>query len=149
VDLYLVRHGDAVTAAENPQRPLSLAGRRRVEQTARLALARDLAISKIYHSGILRAQETAEILAEHIMPAEGTAPLAGLLPDDDPAIVVTEFDSATESVLLVGHLPFLSRLAALLVNGDAERPVVDFFPATMVCCSRLAAQWKISWRIAP
>jgi phosphohistidine phosphatase len=72
-----------------------------------------------------------------------------LLPDDDPAIVVAEFDSATESVLLVGHLPFLSRLAALLVNGDAERPVVDFFPATMVCCSRLAAQWKISWRIAP
>jgi phosphohistidine phosphatase len=149
MDLYLVRHGDAVSVAENPQRPLSSGGRRRIEQTARLALEHKIRISMIYHSGILRAQETAEILAEHIMPASGVAQLSGLLPEDDPAMVKAEIDAATDSMLLVGHLPFLSRLAALLVNGDPERPVAEFFPATMVCCSRSAAQWKISWRIAP
>jgi phosphohistidine phosphatase len=149
MDLYLVRHGDAVSAVENPQRPLSSAGRRRVEQTARLALERKIQVSRIYHSGILRAQETAEILAEHIMPVSGIAPLSGLLPEDDPAMVKAEIDSATDSILLVGHLPFLSRFAALLVHGDPERPVVDFFPATIVCLSKLAARWKINWRIMP
>ena len=149
MDLYLVRHGDAVSAVENPQRPLSSAGRRRVEQTARLALERKIQVSRIYHSGILRAQETAEILAEHIMPVSGIAPLSGLLPEDDPAMVKAEIDSATDSILLVGHLPFLSRFAALLVHGDPERPVVDFFPATIVCLSKLAARWKINWRIVP
>jgi len=147
VNLYLVRHGDAVSAAENPQRPLSFEGRRRVEQTARLAGQRQVQVSRIWHSGILRAQETAEILAEHIIPAKGIGPVSGLLPEDDPAVIQAEFDDTTESTLLVSHLPFLSRLAALLVNGDAERPVVEFFPATMVCCNRLDACWKISWHI--
>jgi phosphohistidine phosphatase len=149
VDLYLVRHGDAVSAAENPARPLSLEGRRRVELTASLALERDIRISRIYHSGILRAQQTAEVLAARFGAVEAIAPLSGLLPEDDPAIVAAELDAHTASTLLVGHLPFLSRLAALLVNGDPERPVVEFFPATMVCCSRLNARWEVNWRIAP
>lgn len=149
MNLYLVRHGDAVSAAEDPRRPLSLQGRRRVEQTACLALERKAQVARIYHSGIWRAQETAEILAEHIVPESGVARLPGLLPEDDPVVIQAEFGDTTESIALVGHLPFLSRLAALLVNGDPERPVVEFFPATMVCCCRRAAQWEISWRIAP
>lgn len=147
MNLYLVRHGDAVSAAENPQRPLSSEGRRRVEQTARLALERKVQVSAIYHSGVLRAQETAEILAEHVKPASGTAQLSGLLPEDDPAAVRAEIDLATAPILLVGHLPFMSRLAGLLVSGDPEQAVVEFFPATMVCFDKSAARWKISWRI--
>jgi phosphohistidine phosphatase len=144
-----MRHGDAVSAAENPQRPLSLGGRQRVEKTARLAADRKVQVSRIYHSRILRAQETAEILARHIMPGAGIAPLSGLLPDDDPTALRAEFDGITDSILLVGHLPFLSRLAGLLVNGDTERAVVDFFPATMVYCSKSAGRWKMNWRITP
>jgi phosphohistidine phosphatase len=149
VNFYLVRHGDALTAAENPQRPLSPGGRRDVEQTARLALERGIEVSVIYHSGILRAKETAEILAKHIVSVATVAELCGLLPEDDPAIVKAELDSAGESILLVGHLPFLGRLAGLLVNGDPERPAAEFFPATMVCCARDATEWKILWQVAP
>lgn len=147
MNLYLVRHGDAVSAAEEPQRPLSSEGRRRVEQTARFALERKVQVSAIYHSGILRAQETAAILAKHIKPASGTAQLAGLLPEDDPAVAQAEIELRSDSILLVGHLPFMSRLAGLLVSGDPEQAVVEFFPATMVCFYRSAAQWKIGWRI--
>ena len=39
----------------------------------------------------------------------------------------------------------MSRLAGLLINGDPERPGVEFFPATMVCYVRSAARWKMSW----
>jgi phosphohistidine phosphatase len=149
VNFYLVRHGDALSAAENAQRPLSSEGRRRVEDIASLALERNIQVSAIYHSGILRAQETAEILAAHIIPAASVATLNGLLPEDDPAIIKAELEAAADSILLVGHLPFMSRLAGLLVNGDPERPAVEFFPATMVCCIRAAPQWKISWQLSP
>ena len=149
MNFYLVRHGDALTATENPQRPLSPGGRRGVEQTARLALARGIQVSVIYHSGILRAKETAEILAKHIVSVATVAELGGLLPEDDPAVVKAELDAAGESSLLVGHLPFLSRLAGLLVNGDPERPAAEFLPATMVCCARDATEWKIRWQVAP
>lgn len=146
---YLVRHGDAVAASENPKRPLSRAGRDAVEQIARLARERQVEVSAIYHSGILRAEETAEILAQQLMPPGGVKAIAGLLPDDDPVIGKAELETATEPIMLVGHLPYMGRLAALLVRGDMESPVIDFPPAGMVCCSRLAAQWKIEWHLAP
>jgi phosphohistidine phosphatase len=148
VNFYLVRHGDALSAAENPQRPLSSDGRRRVQQTAGMALERSIQVSVIYHSGILRAKETAEILAEGMSVAT-VAELSGLLPEDDPAIVKAELEAANDSIVLVGHLPFMSRLAGLLINGDPERPGVEFFPATMICYVRSTAQWKMSWVIAP
>jgi phosphohistidine phosphatase len=148
VKFYLVRHGDALSAAENPQRPLSPGGRSRVKQTARLALERSIQVSAIYHSGILRAKETAEILAEHISVAT-VAEFSGLLPEDDPSIMKAELDVANDSILLVGHLPFMSRLAGLLVNGDPERPVVEFLPAALVCFTRSAARWKMAWQVAP
>jgi phosphohistidine phosphatase len=149
VNIYLVRHGDALSAAENPQRPLSSDGRNRVRQTARLAVKRKIEVSAIYHSGILRAKETAEILASYIMPLPPVAPLPGLLPEDDPAIIQAEIEVAKTSMVLVGHMPFMSRLAGLLVNGDPERPVVELSPAMMVCCAKSNAQWKIGWQIAP
>lgn len=138
-----------MTAADNPLRPLSAAGRRHVEQTARLAVERNVQPSAIYHSGILRAAETAEILARHFPSLERVAQLSGLLPDDDPAIIKIELDFAADSLMLVGHLPFMSRLTGLLLHGDSERPAAEFLPASMVCCVKSAAEWKIRWQIAP
>ena len=149
MNFYLMRHGDALSPAENPQRPLSADGRRRVAQTARLAVERNVQVSVIYHSGILRAQENAEILAEHIRPAADVAQLSGLLPEDDPAIVKAELDGARDAILLIGHLPHIRRLAGLLINGDPERPVVEFSPAALVCVTRSAAQWKMAWQVVP
>jgi phosphohistidine phosphatase len=146
---YLVRHGEAVAASENPKRPLSQAGRAAVEQVARLARERQVKVSTIYHSGILRAEETAEILAQQLMPPGGVKAITGLLPDDDPMIEKAELETATEPIMLVGHLPHMGRLAALLVRGDIESPVIEFPAAALVCCSRVAAQWKIEWQLAP
>lgn len=116
---------------------------------ARHALARNVRVAAICHSGILRAQETAEIIAQYLSPPEGIRELAGLHPEDDPAFSKAELDAANEPVILVGHLPYMSRLAALLVNGDPDRPVIEFSPATMVCCSKVGTQWRIDWHVAP
>jgi phosphohistidine phosphatase len=72
-----------------------------------------------------------------------------LLPQDDPAIAQAELEAAGSPVMLVGHLPHLNRLAALLVCGDTERAVMEFAPATLVCCVNDGAKWTISWTLGP
>lgn len=146
MDAYLIRHGDAVAEMDNPKRPLSTKGRRDVQRTAHLALARNIQISAIYHSGILRAFETAQILAEILAPPLGLHLHAGLLPEDDPAIMKAELDLMDHPIALVGHLPYLNRLAALLTSGDPNRAVVEFLPAMMIGFERQDYQWKITWR---
>ena len=146
MNIYLVRHGDALTAAENPLRPLSVSGRLKVERLALAARQRGAEPKIIYHSGIVRAAETAEILARRLTSASHVSAATGLLPEDDPAIIMGEIERSRDAVMLVGHLPFMSRLAGLLLHHDPERP--EFVPASMLCCTGSAAEWKISWQIA-
>ena len=147
--IYLVRHGDALPATEHRDRPLSSAGRDAIEEIARLAKERNVEIAAIYHSGILRARQTAEILGKHLAPPLGVASRSGLLPDDDPEIVKAELEGDERSVMLIGHLPHMNRLAGLLVAADPNRVVTAFSPATMLCCSGSGGQWKIVWKLAP
>jgi len=149
VHCYLVRHGDAQSAQVDPQRPLSARGRAEVAELAQLALSRDVQVAEIRHSGILRAQETAAILAGYLNPPDGVHPSAGLLPEDDPAIAKVELDAVGQPIMLVGHLPYVGRLAALLVMGNAAQSIGEFSPATMVCCTKIGARWRIEWQIAP
>lgn len=149
MDFYLVRHGEAVAATVDPQRPLSAPGRRAVEAVARAAAGRDVRVGAILHSGILRARQTAEIFTQILAPAQGASFNAGLLPEDDPAVAKAELEAASDSVMLVGHLPHMSRLAALLARGLWEWETVDFAPATLVCCSYDGARWRMHWKIDP
>lgn len=145
MQFYLVRHGEAVSAVENPQRPLSAAGRANVERLARWALERGVRIAVIYHSGILRAAETAAILAAQLSPPAGVKEHGGLLPEDDPAIAKAEIGSAQEPIMLVGHLPHMNRLAGLLFAGDPDRAVAEFPTATMLGCEWDQGRCKILW----
>jgi phosphohistidine phosphatase len=149
VDFYLVRHGEAFPETQDPRRPLTPAGRANVERLARLAAARPIRASAIFHSGILRARQTAEILGTQFAPDIQVQKITGLMPEDDPAIAAAELETAQDSIILVGHLPHMNRLAALLTNGDSDRGVVYFSPASMVCCSRKDSQWTLAWMLTP
>jgi phosphohistidine phosphatase len=147
VNIYLVRHGEAVSERLDPQRPLTSSGREEVERLARMAATKNVQVTAIFHSGILRAKQTAEVLAEPLRCTSGVQPLSGLRPQDDPAIAKAELEAAENPIMLVGHLPHLNRLVALLLSGDAESQVLQFPPATMVCCSNDTSKWKISWML--
>jgi len=149
VRCYLVRHGEALAANLDPRRPLSERGRDDVAKLAQLAVTRNVRVAEICHSGILRARETAEILASSLNPPKGVCQIAGLLPEDDPILGKAEIESAAQPTMLVGHLPYMSRLAALLVTRDAARDVIQFAPATMACCSPIGSIWRIDWQINP
>ena len=62
MDLYLMQHGQATTETEDPERPLTDAGRAAVQRVAKRARAADVRISSCLHSGKLRAEQTAQLL---------------------------------------------------------------------------------------
>jgi len=146
VRCYLVRHGDALSAHVDPERPLSDRGRQEVAALGQMALGRNVQVDEICHSGIRRACETAEILARYLKPPSGVRQIAGLLPDDDPEIGKAELELVDKPIMWVGHLPYMNRLAALLVAGA---PTVEFIPAMMICCSKSGVRWQLEWRLAP
>lgn len=149
MNFYLVRHGDAVTETSDPRRPLSRIGQEQVEQVGRAVAARRARVSAIFHSGILRAEQTADIMARQLAPELGVRRITGLAPPDDPAIAKAELETSPASVMLVGHLPHMGRLAGLLINGDAERDAVEFAPATVVCVSHQSSLWRLVWVLGP
>ena len=116
---------------------------------ALMAVAKNVEVSAIFHSGILRARQTAEILAEHLQFNLGVKQLSGLLPQDDPAVAKGELEAAGSPIMLVGHLPHLNRLIALLVSSEVESGAMEIPPATMVCCNNDGSKWKISWALTP
>ena len=143
--LYLVQHGEAEPEDVNPARPLSKAGSNDIHNLGRWLLERNCVLGRILHSGKLRAQQSADIIAEHLGMATATGMLDGLAPNDAPADIIDQLNEwrqsettsaqdniANNDVLLVGHLPFMSRLTNLLTHGG-EHAVVDFVPGTLVC----------------
>lgn len=147
MEFYLVRHGEAASQPVNGERPLTTSGRRDVERIGRAAAERGIKPGQIFHSGLLRAQQTAEILSDSLDPAAGVRELVGLRPDDDPAVAKAELESSTISLMLVGHLPHVSRLTSLLVTGDADRNLVEFAPATVIGLSCEDDRWTILWKL--
>jgi phosphohistidine phosphatase len=156
VRVYLVRHGEAKPKEVDPERGLTTAGRREVEAVARAVAEAAAEVPRIWHSGKRRAAETAETLARFLAtrreePVESRA-RHGLEPDDPVAPVAAELSGSQTDVALVGHLPFLSRLAAQLLGVEAAGGgLLEFQPASALCLERpeVGDRWTIRWFVGP
>jgi phosphohistidine phosphatase len=147
--LLLVQHGEAKDESEDPTRPLTEEGIRRVEGTAVLLSECAVEVAEIQHSGKKRSEQTAVILANHLLPARGVAAASGLNPNDDIRPCADKLANLQDSLMIVGHLPFLSRLTGLLVAGNPERDIVRFQNAGVVCLVRERERWSIAWIVVP
>jgi phosphohistidine phosphatase len=149
--LYLAQHGEAVPKAEDPKRPLSEQGSRDVLAVAALLQAGGVRVEKVWHSGKARAEQTARLLAGAVLP-RGRKPQAieGIAPNAAVADFSVDADVWEEDTLVVGHLPFMARLVALLTTGDSERDIVAYCPGSVVCLERAdAGHWVVLWMIRP
>ena len=148
--LYLVQHAEAKGKEEDPARDLTAKGRRDMERMARYLKGLEVEVKQIFQSGKTRAQTTANILAAQVQPPAGVSEAQGLAPLDDPGIWAERLANLDEDIMLVGHLPHLGRLAALLLSGDQERSVVNFQMGGVVRLRRLeAGQWAVDWMVVP
>ena len=101
------------------------------------------------HSGKLRAEQTAEIIADYLMPAKGSTVRRGLGPDDDVRPFADSLAATDRTLMVVGHLPFLGRLVSQLIFGDADRPVVQFEAAGLVGLQFRDGLWTITCVVEP
>jgi phosphohistidine phosphatase len=148
VTCYVVRHGTAAGGPDDRARPLTPEGRAEVEATARALRAHGVQVAEVRHSGLVRARETAEILARALAPSHGVHATTGLAPEDDPEIARAELELATEPLMIVGHLPHVARLATALLGAAATDPI-QFTPGTAVGLRRGPGGWKLGRVLSP
>jgi len=145
--LYLIQHGESKSEQEDPKRPLSEKGTRDVEKVA--SFVSSIEVESIFHSGKLRAWQTAEIFAKHVKAGEGVSEKDGLAPLDVPAIWAERLKESDKNIMLVGHLPHLGKLASHLLCGNPEAQVVNFKMGGVVCLKKQEDKWAVEWMVVP
>jgi len=149
MNLFLVQHGEAKSKEEDPERPLTDRGKEEVKKVASFLAQVGLKVNQIRHSGKKRAEETAHILSDQILPTSGVMAIQGLAPNDNVTSVAEVLQLESKPVMLVGHLPFMSRLASLLLAGDEEKSVVRFRMGGCICLKRENGDWSLQWAVTP
>ncbi len=124
MQLLLLRHADAVPSAPTDDaRVLSEKGRNQARRMGRFCLERDLGVEVILSSPFLRAEETAQLVAAEV---GREAMLASFLASGmTPAAAMEELRAygRFECVMVVGHEPDLSLLAATLIGLPDSRAI--------------------------
>ena len=147
--LYLVRHGEAVFSEIDQEQSLSPSGISSVKEIAKFLKTHPIVCDVVYHSVKKRAKETAHILLPSLGINVRCEEREGLKPNDPILPLADELLSEREHVMIVGHLPFLSKLASKLILADEGRPIVSFGPSTLVCLSNDEGFYQIKWALSP
>ena len=149
--LYLIQHGEAKPEAEDPERSLTARGEEEVLHVSKAATPLKIRPSRVYHSGKRRAKQTAEILARGLSISDSQVEaVQGLNPNDDVRPWADRISKGTEDLMLVGHLPFLEKLASLLICGKESAKVVLFRYGAIVCLEQKEDKgWALRWILTP
>jgi phosphohistidine phosphatase len=149
--LFLVQHAESKHKEQDTTRPLSEKGWKTIKKMAKHAEEQlQIGVTQICHSGKLRARQTAEVLAEYLNPPKGMIADENLQPLADPKIWKERLVETTKEIMLVGHLPHLSKLTSLLLVGDEYKEVVAFTMAGIACLERdQQRHWSIQWVLTP
>jgi phosphohistidine phosphatase len=143
--LYLVHHADAVGPEVDPQRPLSEKGRAQAARLASRAKGAGCAPAAIWHSGKLRARQTAEAFYRQCNPFAEFKMIRGLLPDDSPQHVRDRLIGQTRDVLATGHMPTLRMVLQRLDPSAAGFPLHG---RVALVSEDDGVTWAEQWRLA-
>ena len=131
MNLYILRHGIAVdhSAAgyeNDDERPLTGKGERKLWAIAEAMKALEISFDLILSSPLVRARQTAEIVADALKCRKRMEITDTLAPQESakPLIEYLRDQGAVDDVVLVGHEPFLSRLIASLISGNSDTSVL-------------------------
>ena len=148
--LYLIQHALAKSKEDDPERGLADEGIGELEKTARFFCRLGPAVDAIWHSGKKRARQTADILAGALGKEALVSEHGGLAPMNDVGPVAAVIEKAgIANLVVVGHMPHVSRLASLLLTGDSESGVVRFRTAGIVCLVEQEGKWQVGWVVTP
>jgi len=134
----------------DPDRPLSARGKSDVTRMAGFLKQSGVPVSRILHSGKTRARQTAELLGQMLLNNGCIEAIAGIAPNDPVETFSLTLQALETDTMIVGHLPFLAKLAARLVTADENQPLVTFQQGSVVCLEQDESHtWKIQWMVRP
>ena len=150
MDLYLIRHAHAEDTQPDSARRLSKRGKRQVRLLARFLRATGIfAPEEIWHSPLVRAQETAALIGAGAKPVLPLREVAGLAPEDDPRRLARRLARCDRALAIVGHEPQLSALASLLVTGVAAPARFAMKKGATLALEGAGRHWIVRWHVSP
>jgi phosphohistidine phosphatase len=144
--LYLVHHAEALDARVDPQRPLTDEGRTHAVRLARDLAGRGVRPDVIWHSGKLRARQTADAFRTACNLVAQFAAIRGLQPSDPPEWIRDRVAGDAREIMLVGHFPSLPRILHLLVSGMNDGGADEFPPHGVVALVPVETRWSVEWK---
>ncbi len=122
-DLYLVRHAIAAERGEewpdDTKRPLTENGTARFKEVVKGLAWLEVQIDEIFTSPLVRAKQTATLLAHGLANKAAVKTLDALAPGHAPRAVMSDLSRSAKRrrIALVGHEPDLGELAAHLLGS--------------------------------
>ncbi len=154
--LYILRHGiaeDGQAGIADSERALTAEGKKKLRTVLKVVREADAAPDLILTSPYRRAVQTAELAAEILEYKGDLLRTRALQPDSSPGEVWEEIrvHKNQEQILLAGHEPLSSRLAAHLLACPNLQ--IDFKKGAIACLEleRFAAEphGVLKWILTP
>ncbi|HEY9080317.1 phosphohistidine phosphatase SixA [Magnetovibrio sp.] len=152
--LYLVQHAEALPKETDSKRPLSEKGRNDAAKIAAFLLIADVRVDEVVHSGKARAEQTANILSKDVWSGQAAVEIEGLGPNDSTDHLMHSAEISGGDLMVVGHMPFMAKMAARCLTGSENGMAVAFEPGTVVCLERIddsetSGGWALNWMQRP
>ncbi len=147
--LYLIQHALSKSKEEDPERGITDTGKAETEKTAQYFKSLNPEIHIIWQSGKKRAKETAKIFAHVLGIDNRILEHTNLSPNDPLEPIASALEKMHKNVIIVGHLPFLSRLMSYLTTGTDSCQIVKFKNSGIICLERNSDKWEICWITTP
>lgn len=126
MQVILIRHAEAAAETltqRDPHRHLTPDGRAQARALGRKLAQEGWPVDRIWSSPLVRAVQTAELVAAELSGDRTVEILVALAPDGDAREVEAAVKACAGAVVLVGHEPALSAVGDLLIRG--ELPPLD------------------------
>ena len=150
MNLYLVRHAQAADDADDPKRHLTRKGRKDARALGKTLRKHKVRVKQIWHSGLARALETAEEIAPYLRGRPKLTKHVGLAPTDSAATMAKTLATVKDDLMIVGHEPFLGKLAAQLVLSRHSPSFLHLRKPSIVCLERDEdddGDWRLGWML--
>jgi phosphohistidine phosphatase len=147
VDVFLIRHAAAIDETlelRDPMRHLTADGRLQAQSLGDRLRWHDCTPTCIWTSPLVRAVQTAELVAAGLKTTTPVETLPALAPGESARTVLTAIraHASDASLVLVGHEPGMSAIAALLV-GKADFPPLAKAEAVRIIDGQV--RWRYPW----
>ena len=147
--IYLMRHGESSKDSGSLESTLTDKGIEQVSQMGEKLKENGIKVEKVYHSGLMRAEETASIVREIAFPHISEFDLAtekGIAPQADPELWKKKWEDKTflnEPSLFISHLPFLPKLVDVLLKDIDD---YSFSHSSIMCIEQDEENnWEKKW----